>query len=114
MKRILIGILGIAILGLMSLPGVTTASDNGDKGKDLYADNCRICHGIKGDGKGQAALALNPKPTDFTKSGFWKTDTEKKITESIMKGRGIMPPVALKPDEIKAVIEYMTRTFKKQ
>jgi hypothetical protein len=31
-----------------------------------------------------------------------------------MKGRGIMQPVALKPDEIKAVIEYMTRTFKKQ
>ena len=104
----------IVIPGLMFLPGVSTASENSDKGKDLYANNCRICHGIKGDGKGQAAISLNPRPTDFTKPGFWKIDTEKKITDSIMKGRGIMQPVALKPDEIKAIIEYMTHAFKKQ
>jgi mono/diheme cytochrome c family protein len=113
MKRINRGFLVVLILGLMALPGVNAASENSDKGKDLYANNCQICHGIKGDGKGQAGLALNPRPTDFTKPGFWKNDPEKKITDSIMKGRGIMPPVALKPDEIKAVIEYMTRTFKK-
>ena len=77
MKRILTVISVIVIPGLMFLPGVSTASENSDKGKDLYANNCRICHGIKGDGKGQAAISLNPRPTDFTKPGFWKIDTGK-------------------------------------
>ena len=113
MKQKIIYALLMLLFGLMFLSDLTTASEKSDNGKDLYSNNCQICHGMKGDGKGPAASALNPKPTDFTKPDFWKNDTEKKITESITKGRGIMQPVALKPDEIKAVIEYMARTFKK-
>ncbi|MGH8103119.1 MAG: c-type cytochrome [bacterium] len=40
-------------------------------GKTVYDKWCAVCHGEKGDGRGPAAEALNPKPRDFT-SGVYK------------------------------------------
>jgi mono/diheme cytochrome c family protein len=37
-----------------------------NQGKKLYEQNCTICHGPKGDGKGQLGGALKPAPTNFT------------------------------------------------
>jgi mono/diheme cytochrome c family protein len=60
------------------------------KGKEIYNKKCALCHGAKGDGKGPASIALNPKPTNFKESHgermtdgehFWKMTT----------GRGPMP-----------------------
>ena len=39
-------------------------------GKNVYRQRCTGCHGEKGDGKGPAAIFLNPKPRDFTKGIF--------------------------------------------
>jgi cytochrome c oxidase cbb3-type subunit 2 len=39
-------------------------------GKSLYRSRCAQCHGEVGDGRGQVADRLNPKPTDFTKGVF--------------------------------------------
>jgi mono/diheme cytochrome c family protein len=36
-----------------------------DLGKRLFGQNCATCHGMKGDGKGVAGIALNPPPSDF-------------------------------------------------
>ena len=59
------------------------------QGKKLYEQNCMPCHGIKGDGKGPAGIALKPVPTDFTKSfkewPITKGD-QQKIFEVISKG----------------------------
>lgn len=35
-------------------------------GQRLYVQNCTTCHGPSGRGDGPAALALNPRPADFT------------------------------------------------
>ncbi len=40
-------------------------------GKKLYNANCFACHGMKGDGKGPAGMALNPKPRNFTSDKDW-------------------------------------------
>ena len=40
-------------------------------GKEAYLKRCSGCHGINGDGKGEATKFLNPKPRDFT-SGIFK------------------------------------------
>ncbi len=39
-------------------------------GKQTYERYCAGCHGEKGDGKGPAAIFLNPKPRDFTSGKF--------------------------------------------
>jgi mono/diheme cytochrome c family protein len=83
------------------------------QGESLYNSKCSVCHGINGDGKGSAAVAFNPAPTAFVQPEFWKKDTRGLITDSILHGRGKMPAVNLSPQEIKAIIDYMTRAYKK-
>ncbi len=39
-------------------------------GKELYGQKCAICHGEKGDGNGDAAYLLYPRPRDFTQAVF--------------------------------------------
>ena len=41
-----------------------------DHGKNVYAQNCAACHGIEGDGRGDAAAFLLPKPRDFTTGNY--------------------------------------------
>ena len=41
-----------------------------ERGKKLYAQNCSACHGVNGDGKGDAAAFLAPKPRDFVKANY--------------------------------------------
>src|SRR5689334_15634943 len=31
-----------------------------------YAENCAVCHGVNGNGKGPGSIGLDPKPTNFT------------------------------------------------
>lgn len=35
------------------------------RGKELFAQNCTVCHGENGDGKGPAAAALPTPPANF-------------------------------------------------
>ncbi len=39
-------------------------------GKALYERYCIFCHGPEGDGRGESAPYLDPKPRDFTKAVF--------------------------------------------
>jgi mono/diheme cytochrome c family protein len=61
-----------------------------EQGEKVAKINCVSCHGAKGKGDGPAAVALNPKPADWTSKRvqdmsdgeiFWKMTT----------GRGAMP-----------------------
>jgi cytochrome c553 len=40
-------------------------------GKDVYHDNCAICHGVKGEGDGIALPALTSKPKSIL---LWNED----------------------------------------
>lgn len=64
--------------GLMALSGlgaVTAAeapfSASSLRGQTVYQKACAACHGENGDGMGQGAGPLDPKPRDFT-SGLYK------------------------------------------
>lgn len=43
---------------------------NANRGKALYQRYCVFCHGQYGDGRGESAPYLDPKPRDFTKAVF--------------------------------------------
>lgn len=84
-----------------------------DKGKTLYTDKCQFCHGMRGDGKGPAAEPLLRHPVDFTDSKFWQGNAAIKIEDTIKNGKEMMPAFDLTSPDIKAIIGYMSHTFKK-
>jgi mono/diheme cytochrome c family protein len=93
--------------------GVSGAdADELEEGKNLYAAKCQMCHGANGRGDGPAGAALDPKPADFTNSSFWQNNPEEKISRTVANGKGMMPAFTLKDEEIKAITDYMTHTFK--
>jgi mono/diheme cytochrome c family protein len=113
MEKIFLGVTGgmfIVIAVLWS--GISMAEV--DKGKQLYISKCQLCHGAKGNGNGTAAAFLNSKPADFTDPKFWEKGDEKKMAEAIENGKGEMPSFDLKPEEMKALIDYITNSFKPQ
>jgi mono/diheme cytochrome c family protein len=85
-----------------------------DKGKALFEEKCMICHGANGRGNGPAAAALSPPPKDFNAPEFWKQkNVDQIITNQVKNGKGAMPAFSLNEDEIKAIIDYMSHTFRK-
>ncbi len=61
---------GLAVLALWSTVGAAQAP----RGKATYDKWCAGCHGEKGDGNGDGATAMLPRPRDFTR-GVYKIRT---------------------------------------
>jgi mono/diheme cytochrome c family protein len=112
MRRVLAFAVITFILGTAPFLTNTTKADEYAQGKKLYSDKCQICHGVNGKGDGPAASALSPKPANFTDSKFWQGDVDKKITDTIENGHGMMPAFDLKPAQIKDIIDYLAHAFK--
>ncbi len=89
-------------------------------GKEIYLQRCVGCHGVNGDGKGEAAMFLDPKPRDFT-TGTYKfrstpldsLPTDEDLMRTLSKGLTgtSMPSFHLIPEVSRlAVIQYI-KTF---
>jgi cytochrome c oxidase cbb3-type subunit 2 len=89
-------------------------------GKKIYERYCVGCHGVDGDGKGEAARFLDPKPRDFRRGLFkfvsveaGKLPRDDDLLKTITRGlRGTsMPSFRFVPEEERrAVIQYL-KTF---
>jgi len=90
-------------------------------GQSVYQQNCAACHGANGDGKGDAAAFLLPRPRNFveanyrirsTPSGELPTDVDLYRAVSLGMPGTPMPPweVMLSENDRWAVVEYM-KTF---
>jgi mono/diheme cytochrome c family protein len=56
-------------------------------GRIIYLEHCAPCHGDTGKGDGKYyASSLEPKPRDFTNSGFMKQVKDEYLIEVIEKG----------------------------
>jgi len=81
-------------------------------GKKVAQVNCVSCHGVSGKGDGAAAVALNPKPADWTSSRV-QDEPDGELFWKISNGRGPMPPWKHLPENERwSVIQYI-RSLKK-
>src|SRR5205814_2039403 len=90
-------------------------------GKTVYEQNCAACHGLKGDGKGDAAAFLLPKPRNFVQANYRlrttppsQLPTDADLFRSVSHGMPgtPMPPwrVNLNENDRWSVVEYI-KTF---
>jgi len=93
------------------------ASDAGslkvaDQGKKVAQANCVACHGVSGTGNGPAAIALNPRPADWTSKEV-QSETDGALFWKITSGRGAMPAWRhLAENDRWALVQYI-RSLKK-
>lgn len=83
------------------------------KGKELYNQHCKSCHGTKGKGDGPKADQLDTECGDFTAAAF-QSQTDGSIFYKTSTGRKDMPSYKTKiPDanDMWAVVNYL-RTLK--
>ncbi len=67
------------------------------RGKSVFLTNCMTCHGAKGDGKGPAAAALDPKPANFTDPAVQARVSDKEMDTAIRKGGAAVGKSAAMP-----------------
>jgi mono/diheme cytochrome c family protein len=86
--------------------------------KQIYKNDCALCHGDNGNGKSELATSMNLTLLDYTdpKSLAGKSDQE--LFDAIRKGRGDkMPPedeARAKDAEIKGLVAYVRSLSKGQ
>lgn len=77
------------------------------QGKKVAEVNCVSCHGVRGKGDGAAAVALNPKPADWTSAKI-QAETDGEIFWKISTGRGAMPAWNFLPEKDRwALVRYI-------
>lgn len=84
------------------------------KAKKLYGIDCAMCHGEKGDGKGDMASDMK-NVTDFTNPDSMKDRTDGELFYIIRHGKGEMPPEGdrAKDDDVWSLVNYI-RAFAKK
>ncbi len=100
----------ILLLGL-AVSGSALAAEAA-KGQSVYTANCMACHGVEGDGKGPAAMALDPKPTDFTSPAFWEGREDKELKKVIKTGKPgtpMAPFPQLSDADVANLIAYLRK-----
>lgn len=102
----------VGFLALAEAPGAQTPD-----GKHVYERHCAVCHGLSGDGNGEAAARLRTKPADFT-TGRYKLrstvsgapPTDEDLLRTLargVRGTAMVPQAHLGAAEQRAVVAYL-------
>ena len=83
--------------------------------KKMYGYDCAICHGEKGDGKGEIAAEQKPPLKDWTDPASLKDMTDGEIFYIIKNGKGTMTGegARLKDDDVWNMV-IMVRSYAKK
>lgn len=96
-------------------PVKPTASSTA-QAKKTYGYDCAMCHGADGDGKGDLAVDMKLKLTDYRDPAALKDKTDGELFYIIKNGIGDMPSEGdrAKPDEIWNLVIYIRSFAKKE
>ncbi len=87
------------------------------RGRELYEEHCRVCHGDRGNGATWTNSVLNPPPRNFTSPQARRILTRKRMLASVTFGRkntAMMSFSSRLPEEdIFAVVDYIRQVFMK-
>ena len=83
-----------------------------EQGKKIAQVNCASCHGSTGKGNGPAAMALSPKPADWTSKKV-QDETDGEIFWKITTGRGAMPSWKHLPENDRWALVQHIRSLRK-
>jgi mono/diheme cytochrome c family protein len=83
-----------------------------DLGRKVAEANCVPCHGNNYKGDGPAAVALNPKPADWT-SPRVQDQTEGELFWKVAAGRNPMPSWKHLPDKERWAVVRFIKSLKK-
>jgi mono/diheme cytochrome c family protein len=91
-------------------------------GKTTFEKECIACHGAAGNGEGDAAYLLYPRPRDFTSGQFrlistWDSvPTDEDLFRTISRGMpgSAMPSWAHLPEETRWGLVYYVKAFSKR
>ena len=109
--------LAATIVLVAAAPQVAGQTREPTLGRRVYVEQCAICHGDEGDGRGHAANHFASAPRDFT-SGRYKIrstasgqpPTDDDLARTIVRGlpgTGMVPQDHLSAAEVRAVIEFI-------
>jgi mono/diheme cytochrome c family protein len=84
-------------------------------GKKLFGYQCTMCHGEKGDGKGDLAEAMKLTMLDYSKPDALKDWTDGMLFYVIEKGKGKMPAQEgrMKDPQVWNLVNYIRSLAKK-
>lgn len=81
-------------------------------GKEVYQQQCVVCHGAEGNGQGPAAAGLNPKPRDFTQAAAWINGRKPtQIFQTLTKGLNTMPAFGSMSTDDRWALVHFVRQF---
>jgi mono/diheme cytochrome c family protein len=82
---------------------------------EQYRKLCAPCHGATGRGDGPAAIALTPKPSNFSDSSWQASRKDEQLAKSLTDGTPPMPAFGkqLSPSQISALVAYVRELGKK-
>jgi mono/diheme cytochrome c family protein len=58
-----------------------------DRGRSVFLMNCALCHGDRGDGRGQRREGLVGHPRDFTNAAWRASASPRRVVFAIREGR---------------------------
>jgi mono/diheme cytochrome c family protein len=104
--------IGVVVMLGVLWSGTVIAAGNGDieKGKDLFRESCRHCHGFAGKGDGEMADYLEPRPSNLA-SQTTQAKSDKDLKDVILKGRAGTAMVgfegAIEESQITDLLAYL-------
>lgn len=79
-------VLGLAACARAPEPPTPPSAELRERGRALYLESCAICHGERGDGRGQRHVYLRPAPPDFARGPVRQRLTIDHVAATVRRG----------------------------